>query len=71
MVFVVPAVSLQWVAAPLIVPKAPLAFFRLTMDYRPVNAATIPTSWPMPNIDAELLDTREYTCYASLDFCSG
>lgn len=46
------AKSADWIAAPLVVPKAPLANFRLTIDLRPVNAATKPMSWPIPNIEA-------------------
>lgn len=57
--FIVPGASPAWVAAPLIVPKAPPAYFRLAIDYIPVYSATIPTAWPKPNIDAELQDTRQ------------
>ena len=69
--FVKKATSPEWVSAPLIVPKRPPAMYRLTIDYRPVNSATVPTFWPMPNIEAELSDVRGATAFAGIDFCSG
>lgn len=69
--FVRPAERTNWVAAPLIVPKKPPAMFRLTMDYRPINAATQKTVWPMPHIDAVLADMRGSRVFAGIDFCSG
>lgn len=60
----------QWVAAPLIVPKAPPAYFRLTIDLRPVNTATKPMTWPMPNIESEIGDLRDSRFFASIDFVS-
>lgn len=69
--FVKPASQANWVAAPLVVPKKPPALFRLTMDYRPINAATKKTVWPMPHIDAALSDLRGATIFAGIDFCSG
>lgn len=65
------AVRTDWVAAPLIVPKKPPTMFRLTMDYRPVNAATVKTAWPMPHIDASLAEIGGATLFAGIDFCSG
>ena len=61
----------DWVAAPLIVSKAPPANFRLTVDLRPVNAVTKPMVWPMPNLDAEIADMKYSKCFASIDFVSG
>lgn len=69
--FIKPAEHANWVAAPLIVPKKPPAMFRLTMDYRPINAATQKTVWPMPHIDAVLSDMRGARVFAGIDFCSG
>lgn len=69
--FVKKVSSPEWVSAPLIVPKRPPAMYRLTIDYRPINNATIPTFWPMPNIDAELSDARGAAAFAGIDFCSG
>ena len=65
------ATAPEWVSAPLIVPKRPPAMFRLTVDYRPVNNATVQTFWPMPNIEAELADARGAKAFAAIDFCSG
>lgn len=45
--------------------------YRLTVDYRPINNATVQTFWPMPNIEAELSDARGATAFAAIDFCSG
>ena len=69
--FVKKATAPEWVSAPLIVPKRPPAMYRLTVDYRPVNNATLQTFWPMPNIEAELSDARGAKAFASIDFCSG
>jgi len=66
-----PAERTEWVCAPLIVPKSPPAMYRLTVDYRPLNAATQKTAWPMPQIDAVLADVRGSKVFASIDFCSG
>lgn len=63
--------SPEWVSAPLIVPKQPPAMYRLTVDYRPVNSATVQTFWPMPNIEAELAYARGAKAFASIDFSSG
>lgn len=56
--FVKKVTSPEWVSAPLIVPKRPPAMYRLTVDYCPVNNATVQTFWPMPNIEVELADAR-------------
>lgn len=69
--FVKKTSSPEWVSAPLIVPKHPSAMYRLTVDYRPVNSATQQTFWPMPNIDAELVDARGAKTFAAINFCSG
>lgn len=68
---IVPATRTDWVAAPLIVPKKPPAMYRMTMDYRPVNAATSKSTWPMPYIDAVLQDVRGSKAFAVIDFTSG
>lgn len=58
-------------AAPLLVPKEPPANFRVTLDYRPVNAATEDTPCPIPHIESELQDVAGSAYYAKMDFCSG
>lgn len=68
--FVKKATSPEWVSVPLIEPKQPPASSRLTIDYRAVNNALIPTFWPMLNIEAELNDTRGSRALAAIDFCS-
>lgn len=35
--------------------------YRMTFDYRPVNAATKPITWSMPKIEAELSDMLRKT----------
>ena len=69
--FVKKVTSPEWVSAPVIVPKRPPANYRLTIDYCPVNSVTVPTFWPMPNIESELADTRGSKSFAAIDFCSG
>jgi len=61
----------QWVSAPVIVPKTGPTKFRMTFDYRPVNAVTKDTAWPMPHIDSELSDMVGSKCFSSIDFTSG
>ena len=47
----------EWQDAPLILPKpGSRAGYRMTVDLRPVNAATIKESWPMPHLDSEVFD---------------
>ena len=57
-----------WACAPLIVPKPGPDQYRFTLDLRPVNAQTVPTVWPMPNVDATLLALAQEKCFADLDF---
>ena len=60
----------KWAAAPLLVPKPPPVNYRLTFDYRPVNAVTETIPWPMPHIESELSDTADSSAFAKLDFCN-
>lgn len=60
-----------WQAAPLLVAKPKSkAKYRLAIDLRPVNAATIKESWPMPHLDSEVLDFEGSGAFAVLDFVS-
>ena len=43
----------------------------MTIDLRPVNAATIPVSWPMPQMQAETSDFAGSKAFAVIDYCSG
>ncbi len=62
----------DWQEAPLLVPKrASRAKFRLAIDLRPVNSATIKEAWPMPHLDSEVNDFRGSCCFSTLDFVSG
>ena len=58
-----------WASAPAPVAKPPS--YRMTVDHRPPNAATIPVSWPMPSIEAESADFAGAQHYTVLDFVSG
>ena len=69
--FIIPNANADWQAAPLLVPKKGPAQFRMTIDLRPVNSATIKHAWPMPHLDSEVQDFAGSSCFASLDFCSG
>lgn len=70
--FFQPNPDTKWQAAPLLVPKKkPKAKFRLAVDLRPVNAATVKQAWPMPYIDSELHAFAGCSAYAVLDFVSG
>ena len=70
--FVVNNPNASWQAAPLMVPKpGSRAKYRLAIDLRPVNAATIKEAWPMPHIDSEIYDFAGSTVFAVLDFVSG
>lgn len=61
----------SWQAAPIIVPKPKSkSKYRMAIDLRPVNAATIKESWPMPHLDSEILDFAGSTCFASVGFVS-
>lgn len=70
MSFVKPAISPEWVSAPLIVPKRPPAMFLFALGSRPVNNATEHKFWPMPDVNIELADTRGATVFANIDYCS-
>lgn len=45
--------------------------YRLTVDYRAVNAVNLSTFWPMENIEAELAGTRGSKAFAQVELCSG
>lgn len=70
--FCVDMPTAEWQAAPLLVPKiGSKAKFRMAIDLRPVNAATVKVSWPMPHIDSEVNDFAGSICFACMDFVSG
>lgn len=47
------------------------AKFRMTLDTRPINVATIVEAWQMPHMEAETKDFPGSQCFASTDFVSG
>ena len=47
------------------------AKFRITIDLRPLNNATVKESWPLSDVDAEMQDFFKSSCFAILDFASG
>lgn len=56
-----------WAAAPVIVRKPNSDNFRFTVDLRPVNKYTIKYQYPMPNLEYELLQLTNSSCYARFD----
>lgn len=65
-----PDPTVSWQSAPHLVPKDSPSMFRITIDLRPLNAATSPEVWPMPNLEAELSDFEGSEHFAFLDFCT-
>lgn len=61
---------LEWDSAPLVVSKPPIAVYRLTIDYRPVNAATRPTFRPILNMEVELANTHGSKTFSGSQFFS-
>ena len=62
----------SWHSAPLVVSKrGSKAKFRLAIDLRPLNAATVKEAWPMPNLESEIHDFADSRVFATLDFISG
>lgn len=45
--------------------------YRLTVDYWPINAATVNNTWPMPHIHAVLQELRGSEAFVAMDFTSG
>ena len=69
--FFVELSTAEWLAAPLLVPERDSkAKFGMDVDPRPINAASIKESWPMPHLDSEISEFAGSTCFAILDFVS-
>ena len=62
-----PVKSADWVASPLLVPKPPPALWRMTIDLRPINHATVKDERPMPNMDTMLLDVAGSLYFGEAD----
>jgi hypothetical protein len=54
-------------SAALLGPKPGKSRFIFTVDLRPVNMQTVPTSWPMPHVESELSRVRGSKCFATFD----
>lgn len=67
--FLVRMPTLEWQAAPLLVPKpGSKAQLGMAVDPRPVNAAAISKSCLMPHPESEIHVFAASTVFASLDF---
>lgn len=71
MVCLIPNAHASWQAAPLLVLKDSHARFRMKIDFRPVNGATKPDAWPMPNIESGMSEFSWSKHFASPDFWAG
>jgi hypothetical protein len=60
----------EW-AAPALIVRKPTGGLRLCVDLRGVNDATVPSVWPMPNLECVLQSLEGTTCYATLDLWKG
>ena len=70
--FLQPNPHADWQAASLLVPKKDSkTWYRMAIDLRPVNAATLKKTLLMPNLDVELLDFAGSSFFATLDCVSG
>ena len=59
-----------WACAPLIVPKpGSKDKWRFTVDLRPVNKATVPSVWPMPDLETQLSRLAGMEYFATVDLC--
>lgn len=62
----------EWQSAPLLVLKpSSKSKFRITVDLRPLNAATRKESWSMTHVESEIRDFSGSTCFVVLGFSSG
>lgn len=43
----------------------------MSIDSRPINAATVPTLWPIPDINNQLVDEGKATVFIGIAFCGG
>ena len=57
--------------APLLVTKPGPDNFRFTPDLRPVNTVTVPTAWPMPNLETNIPSFAKKKCFGDFDLCQG
>lgn len=69
--FIKSCLQAAWQAAPHLVSKDSEAKFRMTIDLKPVNMATVAEQWAMTVIEAELRDFKNSRHFTSLDCSSG
>lgn len=62
----------EWQATRLIIPKpGSKAKYRMTVDHRRVNAASIRESWSILHLESELHEFHGSSCFASFNSVSG
>ena len=70
--FLKPNRHAAWLCAPLLARKAgSKAKYRMTIDLRLINSATVKEDWPMPHIGSEILDMADGKSFAKRDIVSG
>lgn len=65
--YIEPNLNVSWQSAPLVVQKSENKF-RVIIELRPLNEATISEMWPMPNLEAELADFAGKKFSATIEF---
>lgn len=58
-------------AAHMFVSKKGSANFRMAVDLRLINSATVKEAWPIPHNDSEAKDFQGRTCFSQLEFVAG
>lgn len=58
----------SWQTPPHLLPKRSKSKFRITIDLRPVSAATKTENWPLPHVGSELVGFKDNKYFAALDF---
>ncbi|CEO98942.1 hypothetical protein PBRA_007056 [Plasmodiophora brassicae] len=61
----------RWASPVLVVKKPHGRGYRLCVDLRQVNSRTVPTAWPMPNIEAASRKLADMTCFFTIDAHKG
>lgn len=62
-----PVHSSEWAVTSLLVPKAPQAMFRMTVDLSSINNSTVKDDRPTTNMKIMLLDEQKARFFASMD----
>ncbi|CEP03568.1 hypothetical protein PBRA_009453 [Plasmodiophora brassicae] len=61
----------RWASPVLVVKKPHGNGYRLCVDLRQVNARSVPTAWPMPNVEAATRKLNGMTCFFTIDAHKG